>query len=154
MSKNAKRFTVAAVLATLAVASLIYNLSRSSGGSDIVPADRTSFDFLADWADETTGEVIVTEAAGIGPRTNPKTQADTLWPSYRFRCSDHGEFRGLVKFGADGRPLEYRLLPSGEWLPFREPDGTWNVRCPKCKTQLTSEQRRPIPHPEDELPPD
>ena len=67
-------------------------------------------------------------------------------PAYPFgiwKCEEHGEFEVIARLQLDAgevlRPLEFRILPDGDWVPASE-----ILECPECGERLTRKLRDPL----------
>jgi hypothetical protein len=91
---------------------------------------RAPSDFVVTWRCLACGEATTANAAP-GPRTCSKCQKAEMYPSLSWSCPRHGVQQVAFQYDSEGNPTQVKL-GDGPWKPATDPEGGWNVRCPKC----------------------
>jgi hypothetical protein len=88
--------------------------------------------------------------AGVGGVPCPKCSKPEFWPTAKFKCAEHGQFRIGFDFTANNRLKRVRV-EDGPWVPDIDEKTMEAGRvCPKCKKPLVPDEPvRRTPSPED-----
>jgi len=78
--------------------------------------------------------------AGVGPIACPKCSKNEFWPTAKFKCFEHGQFRVAFEFTADSK-LKRVKVEDGPWVPDVNLETMQPGRvCPKCKKPLVPDE--------------
>ena len=139
--RSTTRTATLSFLITVAAAVFLFVVWRFSQTEEVVlPALRGPGEVTLDW------RCVAGHTFRAPGQVEPHPCVVCGRPAYPFgiwRCEDHGEFEVIARLQLDAegvlRPLEFRILPDGEWVPARE-----ILKCPECGERLQRQLRDPL----------